>query len=301
MDINFELYKIFYHAALCGSFSDAAQKLFISQSAVSQAIKNLEEKIGSQLFLRKPRNVKLTHEGELLFKHIEQAYNFIKTGENKIYEMHNLDSGEIRIGVSDTVCKYHVIPYIENFSRVYPKIKIRVVNRTSGQIINILKNGLVDFGIVTLPVPDNNISVKEFITVEDIFVASDKFSGLKDKTVKLGDLSRYPLLMLDKNSSTRRNLDIFLSSKGVEIAPEIELESVDLLVEFAKIGMGIACVLRESAISAIEKKEVFEIKTDETLPVRKLGIVSMGDVPLSQASCKFIESLTCIDHTCHSY
>jgi DNA-binding transcriptional LysR family regulator len=206
--------------------------------------------------------------------------------------MHNLESGEIRIGVSDTVCKYHVIPCIESFSRIYPKIKIRVVNRTSGQIINILKNGLVDFGIVTLPVLDNNISTKEFIAVEDVFIASDKFSELKDKTVSLESLSRYPLLMLDRNSTTRRNLDIFLSSKGVGIAPEIELESIDLLVEFAKIGMGIACVLRESALDAIKKKEVFEIKTDETLPIRMLGIVSMKDVPLSRASREFIELLT---------
>jgi DNA-binding transcriptional LysR family regulator len=291
MEINFELYKIFYLTAKSGSFSEAAQKLYISQSAVSQAIKNLEEKIGEQLFFRKPRNVKLTNEGQLLFKHIEQAYNFIKAGENKIYEMQNMNYGEIRIGVSDTVCKYHVIPQLENFNRLYPKIKIRVINRTSSQIINLLKNSLVDFGIVTLPVQDNNIKVQDFTNVEDIFIASNKYSNLHNRSISLKELSKYPLLMLDKNSSTRRNLDIFLSQQGIEIAPEIELESIDLLVEFAKIGLGIACVLRESALSAMERKDVFEVKTNEKLPVRELGIISMKDMPLSQASNKFIEIL----------
>jgi len=164
MDINFELYKIFYHAAKAGSFTDAAAKLYISQSAVSQAIKSLEEKIGGQLFYRKTRSVKLTGEGELLFKHVEQAYNFIKTGENKISEIKNLNTGEIKIGVGDTICKYFLIPHIQKFNLRYPGIKIHVVNRISSQILALLKNGLIDFGIATLPIHDKNIQAHEFIT-----------------------------------------------------------------------------------------------------------------------------------------
>jgi DNA-binding transcriptional LysR family regulator len=112
MDVNFELYKIFYHAAKYKNFSDAAKQLFISQSAVSQAIKNLEEKMGSALFYRKSRSVELTQEGTLLFSHVEQAYNFLKTAENKISQMQNMDCGEVRIGVSDTICKYYLISYL---------------------------------------------------------------------------------------------------------------------------------------------------------------------------------------------
>lgn len=138
MEINFELYKIFYQAATAKSFSEAGRKLFISQSAVSQAIKNLEIKIGAQLFLRQNRNLRLTREGELLLTHIEQAYNFIKAAENKLEELRSLETGEIRIGASDTVCKYYLLPYLEEFSRNYPKVKIQFLNRTSPQIIEIL-------------------------------------------------------------------------------------------------------------------------------------------------------------------
>lgn len=291
MDINFELYKIFYHVAKNNSFSDAANKLHVSQSAISQSIKILEDKTGSQLFFRKTREVKLTAEGQILFKHIEQAYNFIKTAEHKLLEVQNLESGEIRIGVSDTICKYYLIDLIEVFMQKHPKVKIKVINRSSRQIQDILKEGIIDFGIVTLPVHDKNISVQKYICVEDIFVASGKFDKLLNKTVSIHEIADYPLLMLDKNSATRQNIDLILKEKGLDLIPEIELESVDLLVEFAKISLGIAHVLRESAFPFIEKGELFEITLKEKLPLRELGIITIKNVPTSTTSNEFIAFL----------
>ncbi|GAE90964.1 LysR family transcriptional regulator [Acetivibrio straminisolvens] len=291
MDINFELYKIFYHTAKAQSFSAAAGILHVSQSAVSQSIKSLEEKLGSKLFFRKNREIKLTIEGEILFKHIEQAFNFIKTAEHKIYQTQNLERGEIRIGVSDTVCKYFLIPYIEKFIKNYPSVKIQVINRTSSQIQDILKKGLIDFGIVTLPVQDNKIRQEEFLTVKDIFVASDRFSELKNQVTDIKVLASYPLLMLDRGTSTRRNFDSYLSSKGIGILPEIELESIDLLVEFAKIGLGIALVLKESVLDELKKGTLFEVKLKEDITLRKLGVITMKNVPLSRASSEFINLL----------
>lgn len=291
MDISFELYKIFYHAANFESFSEAADKLYITQSAVSQSIKNLEEKIGSQLFFRKARKVKLTQDGELLFKHVEQAYNFIKIAESKIVEMQNLNSGEIRIGVSDTICKYFLIPYLEKFNSLYPKIKLRVINRTSSQLLRILKNGLIDLGIVTLPIDDNSITVSKFISVKDIFVACNKYAALKGRKVALNELAENSMMMLERNSATRLVIDSFLLNKGIKITPEIELESVDLLVEFAKIGLGISHVLKESAAAAIESGDLFEVEIEEELPTRELGIITMQNVPLSHASREFIKFL----------
>ncbi len=291
MDINFELYKIFYHAAKYKNFSDAAKQLFISQSAVSQAIKNLEEKMGSTLFYRKSRSVELTQEGMLLFSHVEQAYNFLKTAENKISQMQNMDCGEVRIGVSDTICKYYLISYLGKFTQLFPKIKIQVVNRTSSQIIGALKNGLIDFGIATLPVNENGFNIIDFIEVEDIFVASYRYKELKGKKISLSELIKYPLLTLPRNSTTRVNLDSFLKTMNLSITPEIVLESVDLLIEFAKIGLGVSHVLKVSAFEAIEGHELFEVLTKETLPLRKLGIISMENVPLSNAANKFINHL----------
>jgi DNA-binding transcriptional LysR family regulator len=291
MDVNFELYKIFYHTVSSGSFSGAAEKLFITQSAVSQAIKNLETKLGVTLFFRKTRNLKLTPEGEMLFTHIKQAYNFIKAGEQKLAETQNLDSGEIRIGASDTVCKYFLLPYLESFHRLYPKVKIQFINRTSPKILENLKNGAVDFAVVTLPINDKSINVRELKVVTDILVAAPKYVELKERRIKLADLADYPLLLLEKASSTRRNFDAFLRQNQINLFPEIELESVDLLVEFARIGLGVAHVLRESALAPIERGELFEVEVEEEMPQRKLGLATMAQVPLSKAAEVFVSLL----------
>lgn len=290
MDINFELYKIFYHAAQSTSFSLAAQQLHITQSAVSQAIKNLETKLGVNLFFRKNRQLRLTPEGTLLFSHIEQAYNFIRTAELKITELQNLASGEIRIGASDTVCKYFLLPYIEAFTRQYPRVKLQLFNRTTVQLIEILKKGGIDFGIVTLPLEHSAIAVRELATVRDIWVAAPRagFAHLKEQSVPLNRLCEYPLLLLDSNSATRQNLDHFFRQHGIRLQPELELESIDLLVEFAKLGRGIAHVLKESALTALQTGELFEVRSVPTPPQRKLGTITMKNVPLSRATEQFI-------------
>ncbi|TCL69323.1 DNA-binding transcriptional LysR family regulator [Hydrogenispora ethanolica] len=291
MDINFELYKIFYHAATTGSFSIAANRLFITQSAVSQAIKNLETRLGTQLFFRKTRHLKLTREGELLLSHVEQAYNLLKSAESKMAELQDLQSGTIQVGASDTICKYFLIPYLQEFNRRYPKLKMKVINRTSAQILEILKNGALDFGIVTLPLNDPLITTHVLTAVEDILVAAPHFSELRHRTLSLGDLAGYPLLFLEKTSATRRNFDAYLSSKALSVTPELELESVDLLVEFARIGLGIAHVQRESASTLIAAGELFEVKVEEGLPLRHLGIAALKNVPFSKAAECFIAML----------
>ncbi|HHW00019.1 MAG TPA: LysR family transcriptional regulator [Clostridiaceae bacterium] len=291
MDINFELYRIFYFAGKYKNFSEAGKKLFISQSAVSQAIRNLEDKTGTRLFYRKSRNVSLTPEGELLFKHIEKAYNLIKSGESKLMEIQNLKSGEIRIGAGDTICRYFLIPYLREFMNKYPGVKVQVINRTSSQIIDLLKNGVIEVGIPTLPIVDNNINVIDFIEVEDVFAASDKFSQLRGRKVGLSELMEYPLLLLQRESATRRNLDYFLLERGLSVKPELEFESIELLVEFARIGAGIAHVLKESALTAFKKGELFEVKLLDKLPKRKLGIASVKNVPLSRAAEAFVNLL----------
>lgn len=291
MDINFELYKIFYYAASTGSFSEAARQLFITQSAVSQSISGLEEKTGNALFIRSTRSVKLTDEGQMLFSHIEQAYNFIRAAEGKLQEMKTLGLGEIRIGIGDTVCRYLLLPFLKQFIAAYPKIKVKVINRTSPQIIEILKMGRIDLGIVTLPVADEAVNIIDFRNAEDIFVASSRFEELRNRNVPVSELVILPLLLLQKDSSTRRNLDSFFENMSITVTPEIELESIELLVEFARIGLGIAHVMKESAETLVKSGELFVVRTVEALPPRHLGIATVKKVPLSNAATRFTELL----------
>lgn len=294
MDINFELYKVFYHVAKTLSFSEASARLFISQSAVSQAVKSLETKMKCKLFTRNTKMVRLTKEGEILFRHVEQAFNFIKAGERSVNEVYSLKSGEVKIAASDTICKYHLLPCFEKFNRQYPNIKIRVTNRTSPQCLELLKNGAVDLAVANIPARNTlkNISVKRIRKIQDVFIAGRNFLHLKDRQLALSELAQYPLLMLEKNTTTRDFIDKFLETKGISLAPEIELESVDLLVEMAKIGLGISFV----ACNYVEKEtaagEVFILDLKEKIPPRGLGVMTNNRFTVPPAAQRFIEILT---------
>jgi DNA-binding transcriptional LysR family regulator len=292
MDVNFELYKVFYYVAQNLSFSSAAEKLFISQSAISQSIKVLEEKMNCHLFFRNTKSVKLTHEGEILFKYIEQAFNFIKLGEQNITEINSLNMGEIKIGATDTICKYYLLPYLKSFNKAYPNIKIKITNSTSPKCVELLNNGLVDFSLVNLPIENTkNIKVTELRPINDVFIAGKNFINLKGKEISIKELKNHPVLALEKNTVSRKFLDDFLNSYGVDITPEIELGSIDLLVELAKIGMGVSFVMHDCAKSSIDNDELFVLNIKEEIPKRYLGIITHNNIPLSVAAVRFIESL----------
>lgn len=289
MDINFESYKVFYYAARALSFSLAAEHLFITQSAVSQSIKNLETKLGVQLFLRKGREIKLTREGEWLYGYVQQAVNLFRSAEAKLGEFTALEAGEIRIGASDTICRYFLLPHLQKFNLLYPKVKIHFINRTSSQIREVLKEGVIDFGVVTLRPGETGSNVTELTEVEDVFVASSRrFAPLQSRIISLEELAGLPILLLERVSTSRQNLDKFLEEHGIKLAPEIELESMDLLVEFAKIGLGVAHVLKESAKEPLDAGELFIVQTKTELPARKLGIITSPELPLSQAAQRFL-------------
>lgn len=293
MDINFELYKVFYYVAKELSFSAASAKLFISQSAVSQSVKTLEKKMQCRLFVRNTKQVKLSPEGEILFKHIEQAFNFIKAGERGINEIQTLHKGEVRIGASDTICKYYLLPYFEKFHKAFPQVKIHLTNRTSPKCVELLKKGSVDTVVVNMPQSGSskNLTVKKIKTVRDVFIAGRNFSHLQGQAISIKDLANYPLLMLEKNTSTRAFIDNFLAAGGIRITPEIELESVDLLIEMAKIGLGISFVGKDFVQDELARNEIFILQTKEKIPPRSLGVITNNNVPLPMAAQKFIELL----------
>ncbi|MCK4258869.1 MAG: LysR family transcriptional regulator [Halanaerobiales bacterium] len=288
MSVNLEWYKVFYHAAKMRSFSKAAEELFISQPAVSQVIKQLEEELDCQLFLRIPRGVKLTREGELLFKYVEQAYNLIRTAEKKICDINNLVSGEIKIGASDTLSKYYLLPYLEEFHQSYPEVKIQVTNRTTPETIKLLRTGNVDLGIVNLPLEDDHLIIKKGITIQDCFVADKKYKKLAESEILIRDLINYPILLLEQGTNTRKFIDTYAAKHGLILTPEIELGSIDVLVQFAKIGLGISYVVKNFVKEELESNHLYEIKLKEQIPERSIGIITYKDIPLSKAAEKFI-------------
>lgn len=300
MDINFELYKVFYHVAKTLSFSEASSQLHISQSAVSQSIRLLETRINSRLFSRTTKQVKLTPEGTMLFSFIEQAYQFIKTGERSLQDIHSLTSGELRIAASDTLCRYYLLPYLKQFNKLYPHIKINITNRTSPVCTELVRKGLVDVSFVNLlhqsPLQpgerDTKVTITKLNIIHDVFVAGKDYSKLQKLELSLKDLENYPILVLEKNTVTRSYFDTILKNYNVMLTPEIELGSIDLLIDLAHIGLGIAFVPKEYIASHLESGQLFVVTLKEAIPPRYLGAVTNSTVPLPAAAQKFVSLIT---------
>jgi LysR family transcriptional regulator, cyn operon transcriptional activator len=288
---NLDWYRVFYFTAKSRSFSKAAEQLYITQPAISYAIKQLETTLGGKLFFRSSRGAALTAEGEVLYKFIEQAYGFLTKAEQQIAEMHQLLRGEIRIGAGDTLCKHYLLPRLEAFHTAYPDIKIQVTNRTSRETVQLLKEGAIDLGIVNLPIEDSHVSIRETLEIQDCFVAGDKYKALANTSLTLQELSKSPLILLENGSSTRRYIDHYAHNLGITIQPEIELGSIDLLVQFARIGLGISCVVKNFIAEELSQSILYEIKLEPPIPPRRVGIITLKNLPLSAAAAHFLQLL----------
>ena len=291
MDINYELYKVFYHVAITLSFSEASKQLFISQSAVSQSIKVLEKKLNQKLFIRSTKRVQLTPEGEILIKHIEPAMNLIKQGENQLLEAHTLNGGQLRIGASDTICRYYLVPYLNRFHKQFPHVHIKVTNQTSIACASLLEHGQVDFIVVNYPnsaLSSTHIPrvINEF---HDVFVANRQYFPLDGREVSLASLQKYPILMLDRKSTTSEFLHAMFQRSHLDLVPEIELSSNDLLIDLARIGLGIAFV--PDFCIPTDDKDLFVVKLKEELPKRQMVVAYNERMPLSQTAKQFMSML----------
>ena len=293
MEVNFELYKVFFHAATRLSYTKAAEALFISQSAVSQSIKLLEEQLDVQLFVRAGKGVKLTTEGEALFAHVEKAYNLLKSGEQYIDSIRSLSSGLVRIGASDTINKYFLLEPLKSFHEKFPNIRIQINNRPSPVSLRLVESGEIDLGVINLD-PDKNYSNLKVVPLDsfrNVFIAPVKWKDELAGERSANSLKEYALISLEEKSTTRRIFNSYLKENSLDLIPEFEFGSMDLIVEMTRIGMGIGFVAEAAAKSAIDAGEVFILDIKEPIPTVEIGLVSNPKVPMNLAAQAFTETL----------
>lgn len=288
--VNFELYKIFYHAASSLNFSKAAQVLHVTQSAVSQAIKSLENQLGVHLFFRQGRNVTLTHEGDILLQHVEKAYHFIRSAENSINNIRSLAEGTVFIGASDTITRFFLMDAIKRFHAEHPKVKLSINNRPSPRSVEKLISGEIDLAVINI-MPSNTYEGLELFpltSLEHIFISK---MPLEDYTSTLAHLMVHPLVCLEQNSTTRRVLDRFFVQNDIMWMPAFEFGSFDVILEAVSADMGIGFVPRKIAQRYLDERIFHEVKMKLTCPSIDIGILVNKSKPLSLAAQKYLEIL----------
>ncbi|WP_128655235.1 LysR family transcriptional regulator [Paenibacillus sp. 598K] len=286
---NYELYKVFYLAAKTGSLSQAAKALYLTQPSVSHAIKQLEASFGLPLFNRTAKGVTLTQEGATLYSYIEQSQILISLAEEKMAALKNLDSGELRIGGSDSLFKHYLLPHLEQFHARYPGIRLHLNHGTTPETIAFLKEGRIDLGVVRMPIVDPLLDVTSSFQLQDCFVAGARYDELRDQVLSLEMLMDYPIILFSRNSRVRVNITELVQSYGYNLKPDIEVGSVDLLIECARRGLGISYVTREFVSRELEEGSLFEVKLDVPIPPSQVGLMTMRNMPVSITASKFIE------------
>ena len=281
MNVNFEYYRIFYVVAKYGNITKAADELMISQPAISKCIKHLEEQLGGQLFIRTKRGVVLTEEGKEFYKYIKNAIEYINNAESKFSEMIHLETGTIRIGSSTTLTKKFLIPYLEKFHKMYPNIKIEIETHMSGELLNRLRQGLLDLVILNLPYHDDNdielVKVKE---IQDCFIVGEAYKDLVGKDLTLEDINNYPLVFQAHGSTTRRFLDDFAARHGVLFKPDLDLAGFSLVLEFTEIGFGIGYATVDYIQDELKSGKLFKLNVSPSIPKREIGIAySKRNIP----------------------
>lgn len=295
---NLTLYKFFLEVAKSGSISGAARRLYVTQPAVSSGVAQLESALGVKLFFRTSRGINLTPEGELLYDYVGAALTYLEAGEDKLRDIGGLYSGVLRVGASDMTLKFFLLDYIENFTREYPKVKLSVTNNPTPQTLKALKNGLIDFCVISEPVDvDNEIDATPVKTIHDIVVCSrdPKYDELCGAPVDLETLAKYPTIMLDRGTSTRGYIESHMRAFGAPdslLEPSVELAQSDLILQFAMRGIGVAFIVGDFAKKSLADWTLREVKLTKPLPPRRFLLAHLKKIPLSAASKKFVGAIS---------
>ena len=279
MEQNLSQYKIFYEVAKTGNISKAAKALYISQPAISKAIGKLEDSLSTTLFTRNSRGVQLTEEGRILFEHTCRAFEELQNGETELKRARRFHLGHIRVGVSNTLCRYIMISYLKGFIEQYPHVKITIDSQSTTHTMSMLEQQKIDLGLVADPGPRKNLVFLPIMEIEDIFVASPAY--LDNLKLREGDdadvFSAGNIMLLDRANVTRRHIDDYLTANHITPNNLLEVTTMDLLIEFARIGIGVGSVIKEFVRDDLDNGRLVQVNLEVSIPKRTIGFVYISN------------------------
>ena len=287
MSVKLELYRVFKEVAEVGNITAAAQALYISQSAVSQSIKQLEHDLQTRLFARNSRGVTLTAEGQMLYEYVRSAMGLLETGEEKLSQTRELQMGKLIIGASDTVTSQFLLPYLDSFHKQHPAIHIQIVSGRSHKVLGLLRSGKVDIAFASTPSDTSSLDIYPCFDTHSIFVAGAEYPCDFDHIYSLDEIAAFPLILLERKASSRLYLERYFLQNGLRLNPEIELGARSLLVDLAAIGFGVAGVTEEFVHRDLESGRLKKLDTSFEIPSRSVDMCLLNDVPQSAAAERF--------------
>ncbi len=288
MNVDLELYRVFYVVAKNKHMTKASEELHISQPAISQSIKKLEEQLGGILFLRSNKGMQLTEEGKMFYEYVKGALTLINNAENEFTSFKNLSKGEIKIGCSTTLTKLILIDVLKKFHKEYPNININITNDLTSNLIKNLKIGKLDFVIFNESnVKENSLYLEKIKELKQGFIYNPDF--YKDNVTNFEDLNNLPLILQKGESNSRKLLDHIALKNNVKLIPKMEVVSQELITEFTNIGLGVGFAIID--LAKRNCKNLKELKINKKIPDINIYLATNNSLSLTFASKKFIEYL----------
>lgn len=290
--INLELYRIFYVVAIYKNITKASEVLKISQPAVSKHIKNLEDQLGSPLFIRTKKGVILNEYGEKIFLKVKNALTLLDESEKEISKYKGMDKGTIRVGISTSLTRKYLLKYIESFHKMYPNIVININTDPTKDLIRQLRNGNIDLIICKLPdYKDLELNYTKLGETKYIFVCNKNYSNLLNRKVNVNELINYPILLQKSPSNSRTSADIYFKNNNIKIDPKMNIGSSNLLIDFISIGYGIGYVTKLYVEEKLKNKKLFQIDIKPETEKVEYGLIVLKNNILPSYCNKFIEYL----------
>lgn len=275
MDINFEYYKIFYYVAKYKNMTKAAAALGRNQPNVTRVMKLLESQLGCRLFIRGAKGVSLTEDGERLYAHVEAAYRHLIDAQEEIAGPGGFAGGAVEIGTTETALHLFLLDALHSFRQKYPEVRIKIHNHTTPETVRLLVGGGLDFAVITTPyeLPAEILGVT-ILDFDEILVGGMQYQDLCKKAMQLRDIKKYPWIGLGRGSATYDLYKSFFIKHGVDLEPDMEVETSDLMLPLIANNFGIGFVPKKTALPLLEEKKLVRIPIDCDLPARSIQIVS---------------------------
>ena len=292
MDVNFEYYRIFYYVAKYRNFTKAAHALHNSQPNITRAMNCLEREIHCTLFIRTNRGVRLTEEGEKLFRHVSAAMMQILAAEEELTESAELEKGCVSISVSEIALNVFLLEKLKKFHMAYPKVQLKLYNHSTPQAIHSVQSGEADFAVITTPtVTDKTLKATRLCEFQEILIAGNTFQALAEQKLSLQDLLQFPLICMEKNTITRQFYQKLFLEHGLSLDPSIETATANQILPLVKHELGLAFLPEPMVTDALQNNSVVSLKLREALPTRQVSIVYDQTHPMSMAAHRLLELL----------
>lgn len=290
--MNLELYRIFYVVAETKNITRASEILNISQPAVTKHIKNLEEQLGTPLFIRTKKGVVLNEYGKKIFLNVKQALTLLDESEKEIGKYKTMDKGTIKIGISTTLTKKYLLKYLEKFRTKYPNIIVDIYTDPTKELINKLKNGNIDLIISKFPqVIDHDLEYIKLGETKYIFVANKNYSSLINRKVKVEELKDYPVILQKSPSNSRMSVENYFKENNFKLEPIMNIASSSLVIDFTQLGYGIGYVTKLYVDNELKNKKLYEIDIEPRTPSIEYGIILLKNNVMTSHCNKFIKYL----------